>query len=395
MFEGLPQTVIDSQVFAGVRWLSHEGIANFDILSFACTDAALAESRGRAREIESQFERRLILQRGERPAMPWAMQVNRKRLEAFLKGAPDRYTFMHARTDYAAAVAGPVARRFAIPLIWDCRGDGEAEFRERVGRSPAGRLISAVAGLRYQAQGRAAARYAGRAVFVTEYLMRKWTPHLQQKPAHVIPCLADEGRFWFDPDLGDRTRRSLGWAGEHLVLIYSGSLQFYQGFDHAMTTFAEIAGLNPMARLLVLTPSVTEARDRLKAAAIDEATVVHARFDEMNGYLNAADCAIMLRPPLDMNLAAFPTKFAEFGMTGLPVLMNDAVPDCHKVAAAAGNLIEPGPVGDLLARLDDFMGRGDAFRRSLAAHYRRCLTRPHFRDVFTEIYAPAVENNAG
>ncbi|MCH8131002.1 MAG: hypothetical protein IIA30_00480 [Myxococcales bacterium] len=52
----------------------------------------------------------------------------------------------------------------------------------------------------------------------------------------------------------------------------------------------------------------------------------------MNAWLNATDAAIMLRRPDPLNAVAFPTKFAEYGMVGLPVLMSDAVPEAAAVA---------------------------------------------------------------
>jgi hypothetical protein len=93
----------------------------------------------------------------------------------------------------------------------------------------------------------------------------------------------------------------------------------------------------------VLCASV-EARDlQLRSAAIGE----------VNGYLNAADAAVMLRARSSINTGAFPTKFAEYCLAGLPVVMDDNVPDCAIMAGRLGNRLWPEP-----ARLIERLGLG-------------------------------------
>ena len=104
-----------------------------------------------------------------------------------------------------------------------------------------------------------------------------------------------------------------------------------------------------------------------------------ATISEMNGYLNAADAAFMLREPTKTNRAAFPTKFAEYCLTGLVVIMTSAVPDAYAVAQCLGNLIDPPAAGKVV-----WPERYD--RRGVAEEARTRLTRGSVASLYAEIY---------
>lgn len=340
LFEGLPATVIHSQVFARLNWLETEGLATFDVLAFAHTGALLAKSRRRARELQDDISGKVMVERGVRPAFPGSRFLNRRRLRRVLSAKPGRYSFIHARTDYSAAVAGPLAEELRLPMIWDCRGDSEGEFIERSTDRGKGGPLVAWRSRQYRIDGEIAARFCTAASFVSTSLETIWRGRLDGKPYVVLPCLADPRIFFFDQEVRNRERSRLGFKSDEIVFVYSGSLGHYQGFDLVAEWFQRAIRRLPRARLLVLTPQVEAARDRLSTLPADAVTVISAPFKEVNAALNAADYAFLLRPASRTNTAAFPTKFAEYGLTGLPVVMSDAVPDCYAIAKAAGNLVE-------------------------------------------------------
>jgi hypothetical protein len=49
------------------------------------------------------------------------------------------------------------------------------------------------------------------------------------------------------------------------------------------------------------------------------------RIAEINDFLSAADFGFILRERNKISRVAFPTKFAEYCLTGLPVIIGDAV----------------------------------------------------------------------
>ena len=78
------------------------------------------------------------------------------------------------------------------------------------------------------------------------------------------------------------------------------------------------------------------------------------------------------------NAAASPTKFAEYSLAGLPVIMTDAVPDSYALAKRLGNLVEyrEGQVGALT------LGDRDAVMES----YRPILTKSGYLDAYRRVY---------
>ena len=57
----------------------------------------------------------------------------------------------------------------------------------------------------------------------------------------------------------------------------------------------------------------------------------------MNDYLNAADFGFLLRDDTPVNRVAFPTKFAEYALAGLRVILKDSPPACVAEARKLGN----------------------------------------------------------
>lgn len=338
LFEGLPATVIQSQVLARVKWIESQDIATFDILSFAHSKILYRTSADALAKLPADLRGKIKLARSIRPALPRSRELNRVRLKQYL-GVSCDYDFLQARGDYAAAVAGPIAQSLDRPMIWDCRGDAEAEFLERLG--PEGKINPLVKwrarGLREDAH--LAARTAAAASFVSQPLRKKWLAALGTVPAHVIPCLADESLFFFDTNLREAMRRRLGYTASDTVIVFSGSLNVYQGFELLVSWFQRKSADMPSLRLLVVTPKVDQATSLLSSLTPSRITVTSAPFPEVNGYLNAADYAFMVRPESLTNQSAFPTKFAEYGLAGLPAIVGPAVPDCYEFAREAGNLV--------------------------------------------------------
>lgn len=332
LFEGLPPTVIDSQVLAHVR-LAREALGiDLAVVAVACTRALFDASQKRLARAREAAGGDVRLIRGVRPALPGSLVVNRGLLGRALVRLGS-LSFVHARADYAAAVAGRWGRRHGVPVLWDCRGDSRAELQERLSGS-AGRTYR-MALLEHEL--RVAGRACSGALFVTSQLRDLMAPFLRGQPIWVIPCLAPESEFFFDPALRDRVRGELGIADDEAVYIYSGGLTYYQRFDETVAAFRAALAAGEKARLIVLTPEVERACQicaDLPAYSVICRAVPHA---EVNGYLNAADFGMLLRDSSPVNVVAFPTKFAEYAMTGLKVIMKDAPPACVAVARELGN----------------------------------------------------------
>lgn len=383
-FEGLTGTVIDSQVLDHARELGAAGIADFEIWAVAWGGPMLKRSRAEREAAEARAGCPIRVLEGVRPGAFASAARNGRRLWRQAAGLARPVTCIHARTDYAVVACRALARRTGARLIWDCRGDAAAEVEYRPGMaSPAGRLVRPLLRASLRRRRADAAARCDRALFVSTVLCEAVRERLEGKPGYVIPSCASERLFFFDPELRRRTRRELGLADGQRVLLYSGGLQPYQRFPDLVEAFGRYRRQEPEAHLLVLTPARDEAVRRLSARLPEDGWQVRsAPLDEMNRYLNAADAAFLLRHPTPTNRAASPTKFAEYCLAGLPVIMTEAVPDAHRLAAGLGNLVrfdERAGCLEPLPRLD---------RAAIAVAGRRALGKSAFFRVYRDVYAP-------
>jgi hypothetical protein len=333
LFEGLPPTVIDSQVLTHVRLVRDELGIDLSVISVAVSRALFESSQARLEQARAVAGGEVQLILGIRPAMPGSLAINGMLLGRALKRLRP-VSFVHARADYAAAVAGLWGRQQGVPVLWDCRGDSRAEVRERLGGpSAAFRYRS----YRLERELKIAGQACAGALFVTRQLRDLMAPYRADKPAWVMPCLAPETEFFFDTALRDRIRHDLAIAPDDAVYVYSGSLLAYQRFDETVATIRAALTAGQKARLIVLTPEVEHAR-RL-CVDLPDGTVIcrSVKHTDVNGYLNAADFGVLLRDSTPVNVVAFPTKFAEYAMTGLKVVMKDAPPACVAAARELGN----------------------------------------------------------
>lgn len=379
LFEGLAATVIESQVLSTVRLLRDRSIAGFEVWAFACNTELLRASRARRGRAQDLAGSPVLVFRGVRALTLIAFAVNALLFAIRLFPRRKQFSRIHARTDYAAAVAGLGGYLYGIPVIWDCRGDAVAEVDDRFRRAagwfrPVVRMRLVELGL----YTRIAARCCSRALFVTEQLRSLHRDALLGKPSDVIPCAAHEELFYYDPLLRDATRARVGYGAEDRVLVYSGSLPDYQGIGMTLELFSTTVAHDPSCRLLVLTPDVRRAHDCLAGLPKYSYRVCSCALPEMNAYLNCADVGLLLRPACRTNHVAFPTKFAEYGLAGLAVLTTPAVPSAYALAREAGNLVEVGSDGLVVPEFD---------RGAMAQWYRVRLGRGGYAERYRQCYA--------
>lgn len=342
LVEGLPGTVIESQVLMHVRLMRERKGIDFDIFALALSRSIYADSAARLSKAQAIAGSPIYLVQGWKPALPFSIDYNREKLRRFLQ-APDRYSFVHARTDYAAALAGPVAKRHKIPLLWDCRGDSLAEFNARIsGRGSLQKWLSPLRRKSIAMETEMARRFCDGAIFVSEALRSRMGAEQHPPCSWIVPCFAAEEAFFFDEGLRSYQRRKLSIQPEEKVFIYSGGLQDYQNFSECAAIFRRALNLTKgCARFIVMTPDQQSAKSLLADLPADRLICVSGSLHEVNAFLNAADFAFLLREDTPVNRVAFPTKFAEYCLAGLPILMKAAPASCVEIARGFGNLIGP------------------------------------------------------
>jgi hypothetical protein len=386
-FDGLPETVYDSQVLIHVREMRQRGLVDFDVWAFACTADLYRRSLARVEQASrlSGGTVRVLRCLTTRPSMPASALLNAFLVERLLRRSGLRVDVIHARGDYATAVCAHLKRMRDFELVWDCRGDSIAEFRATYEgwRDPISVLRRGFGTIVLRQRLLRAARSCDQAIFVSEAL-RAATGFAG---GEVIPCAASEALFYFDPELRRVARQHLGFPEETKILIFSGSLTHYQCLPETVGLFRKLHQRDPATALVVLTPDAEAARAALRDVSLKAVRVHSVAVEGVNAFLNAADFGVMLRRDEPLNRVAAPTKFAEYCLAGLSVLLNPGVTEMYTVAREL-NLAVDCPIDGAPPAL----GLPDLRRRSQAASRARLmLSREAIRPKYEKIYGSSAD----
>lgn len=382
-FEGIGPTIFDSQVALHAREMKKYGI-ELEIWAFETWPGMFRESKDRLNMAQELSQSKVRLFRGLFYYIPLSEIVNAVMLTYYLWRFRPDIDFIHARADYSAVACSIASRLFRIPIIWDCRGDSAAEFSTAYRPANIGGRLFKLLYLRLIHWRTAfAARICARAVFVSEQLRKRKWQHADQRPTEIIPTSVSCDTFYFSEELRDKTRRRLGFAPEQQVLLYSGGMVGYQQFLEYVRVFRALYVRDPDLHFLVMTPHVRKAHRMLQDLPEGSWTLHSALFTEMNAYYNAADFGILLREPNAVNDVASPTKFGEYCLTGLPVIMNDSIRQSFQIASCLGNLI---PYHDRLSPRD-LESKAARDRQTISKRSREILSRDTTSARYKRLYA--------
>jgi glycosyltransferase involved in cell wall biosynthesis len=154
----------------------------------------------------------------------------------------------------------------------------------------------------------------------------------------LYPCSADERHFFFDEVLRIHVRKHLG-IENRLVFVYSGGLEMpWHIPNKVFQLFSQIERVNQEAYFITLTNDTKIAYNYFKKHGFskDKYMVEKVNNTSVHKYLNAADFGVLLRENHLMNNVASPTKFAEYIMCGLPVIISEGVGDFSKIVKENG-----------------------------------------------------------
>jgi len=386
--EGPDATVIDSQVVDAILAVGREGI-HFDLL-FLANPGPMWRQRAYYAKRRTEIAARIggsvrILatpHKRSRVGAAWASALLAREL-----ARSNGRLVVHARTDVPAALASRVAARHPrFRYLYDARGDAEGEYRLEAARSGvAPELVEAEVERRLAAR-QAAIDGAAHVLCVSTVLRDRLVALHGLDPARctVVPCVADAEKFGPNDSERGQARRALG-VEDRFVVVYPGR---FGAWHYNEETFAVVRGLmdaDPSVFFLILTPDA-EAAAALAERMLPEGryAIRAARHDEVPRYLCAADLGILLRAPDPLNEVACPTKFAEYVMTGLPVLISAGIGDCSPLVErerAGGVLAAPDPRAAVAALAAIRSEPDDARRARIAAVGQRLSRQRYARDM--------------
>jgi hypothetical protein len=348
LYEGLPPTIIESQVLAHVRSMGDVGI-HMEVWTFAATRNAYAEGLAALPRLQNSFPTvKIRLFRGFRPALPFSEWYNVCLLLFWLWWLQVLPSFIHARTEHATAIAAIAKPIMNFWLIWDARGDTLSEFKAAPPRLPS--ILKWLLPFKKIAISKrlsAANRHCDAAIFVSNALQNLQGRTLPVGRTLVVPCLADESLFYFDPGLRESARQKLHYKDTDVVIVYVGSNTVWQCIPETIAIMEQVLRGSNACKALVVTPNVNEFTERFSLDLRDRIFVTSGGLGEMNQYMNAADFGILLRKIDPINKVASPVKFAEYSLTGLVVLATDAVDQVTTIGKSLGNIVSKDEFADL------------------------------------------------
>jgi glycosyltransferase involved in cell wall biosynthesis len=390
--EGLPPTVLDSQVGDHLIHMRDRGFRIHWLALIGLRDyrREYREQRRRFRALRQRLDGAIELLPFPYPGSALALPLLARRLRRRMAGG--KPVVIHARGHDACRLGLGVRRANpAARVIFDVRGEAEAELRYHANGTPARTLQHAIAAARLVE--RHATTEADLWFCVSERLrdhLRRVYPELAEDKMFVVPCAASARKFHFDPNVRAATRERLGLAPDVPVLIYVGQLIRYEMPNATVALTVAAQRVWPNLHLIVATPHTEEA-NRLLAGALPPSryTVVRAAHHEINAYLNAADIGLLIREPHLLNEVACPTKFGEYAATGLPVILTERIGDCsayvrHEYEGIV--LDAPDDTATLLARLPFLAPRDFAARRRRAALGQTRFSREAHDHTYVEAY---------
>ncbi|MFC6669717.1 hypothetical protein [Marinobacterium aestuariivivens] len=344
LFEGLPPTIFESQVISHVRQLNDCGYS-IDIWAFSITSETYLNANRVIDELKAKYEVEIRSIRGVRFGIPFSSCLNSLLLllHFYLNGR--RPSFIHARTEYSAFIASRIKSILDFKLIWDARGDSLSEYSVIIkGARLSTRLLSPLRIRMIKHRLKSVSKCCDKAIFVSDALRECQAPNMSSESYMILPCLADESKFYYDPNLRAQIRARLDYGNSDIVLVYVGSSAPWQCVPETLSMMASVLSGNEKFKALIVTSNPEFFLSLIPMGLNSRFNVLSASLSEVGGILNAADIAFMLREENTINWVASPVKFAEYSMTGLHVVTGKAIKQVNEYGAFIGNIVDPDEV---------------------------------------------------
>lgn len=372
-----PKNVVMSQVIEYAEVLERMGM-EFRVL-FLLPAGEFIRNRARFKEAKRQIEKRLkrkpelyvgYTNRGPAGIIQGALILALRLLPLLLTG---RHLVFHCRGGYSSSILNKLRKLFRkIDYVYDVRGDSVAEFeylsRDNMPEEERKRRIEG-----YVRAEKKLIRNASHTFCVSNVLKGKIVDgyDAENSKVTVIPCAADSVRFSFDARLRDEKRKSMGIT-DRFVLIYPGGIGNWHSSDRVFSIAASVMRRHPEVYFIVLT------QQKEKAAELARELLPEGRYyidsasrDEMPAYLMAADMGMLLREDHPLNHVAAPTKFAEYVISGLPVMISENIGDYSR-------FVEENRIGIVIRSMDDkeeYLGKFGEFFFSRHSVDRQCISQ--------------------
>jgi len=222
----------------------------------------------------------------------------------------------------------PWLRKHGIKILFDADGLPLQEREDFLGRNPTGTVLTWL-----KKQETTCLKNADKVLTRSE---KSVDIHLNTLGS------SDRSRFqvvsngrnpdFFAPDHTQRKRirEQMGMGEEDTLWIYAGTLGPEYELADMLSLFGEYRERHPGSQFLMLTRNLDFFHAHTPQGMPPGVTVKKTSFQDIPGYLSAADLGISLRKPAKSLLGLAPVKLGEYLMMGLPVISTAGIGDTEK-----------------------------------------------------------------
>ena len=377
--EGITSTIFTSQVVEHAISMKDINI-DFDILTYNTFSKTYQLSITNYVKLKKNYPNiNILLKKGFNIYYPFSTIINLLKLFLFLIFKRNCYQFIHARSDYTAFLCILLKVFHKTPVYWDCRGDSLDELRSAlkkkngflyliygkllIGRQKIILIINQI--------------FADGAIFVSKELAKKNHALTFKRRYKIIPCPVPEKKFFFHETLRQITRQKYNISINQKVYIYSGSMVDYQGIEDHIHIYEKILNNNNI--IIIATLDYDRALNLFKNLISDKFYIISSDYENINSLYNMADYAFMLREKKELNWVASPTKFGEYCLTGLVVILNDTIQQASENAKILGNYVH---IDDVLASKP----LKNPERKNISELAKKLYSRAELKHLYKEIY---------
>jgi hypothetical protein len=135
----------------------------------------------------------------------------------------------------------------------------------------------------------------------------------------------------------ENSRVQLDVSEDTVVFVYCGSLGLQYGFDEMISIFSAYSQINSNAMFLILTGSISFAKDRIPKELSEKCSVKSVPFEEIPNYLSTADIAFAIREPKWSMQGVAPIKLGEYLLMGIPTIASAGIGDTEELLKTIPN----------------------------------------------------------
>jgi hypothetical protein len=229
-----------------------------------------------------------------------------------------RPSIIYAYSDVALYLSFPFKKIFGYKLIYDMRGDSLDELKVK---GASGRYI------------RLLSKFHKFAVKSTNLI---FTVSSETKIDNISRCIPkfnyfDGEIFRYDETAMLKKKKELR-LDDKFIFVYTGNARYYQFLDGTINYFGQFLKRYPDSFLLIITEFESQIfKDLLNKFNITETSyfITSLPQNKISELQQIADMGFLLREDYPLNHNSFPTKFAEYLASGVPVLMT---PHIHSIS---------------------------------------------------------------